>query len=157
MAYVEFRRSDGNRTGYIGDGGSGNNVEVAADSGNITLHAGSGYCQLVLNGSSLSCSSDRRLKKNIEPLENSLINIAALQGVSYRWQKPGADANRHLGLIAQDVEAVFPDLVLTDAETGMKSIEYTGLIAPLIEAMKELKAENAALRAEFEAFKKAQQ
>lgn len=39
-------------------------------------------------------------------------------------------------MIAQEVEKVFPDIVHTDAETGMKSVEYGNLIAPVIEAIK---------------------
>ncbi|HEU5114493.1 MAG TPA: hypothetical protein VFT82_01865, partial [Candidatus Paceibacterota bacterium] len=58
------------------------------------------------------------------------------------------------GLIAQDVEKVYPELVNTNKQTGLKSVEYANLVGPLIEAVKEqqkeidtLKAEVAALQA----------
>jgi regulator of replication initiation timing len=50
-------------------------------------------------------------------------------------------------VIAQEVETVYPDLVDTDAK-GMKSVNYTGFVGPLIEAVKELKTQNDALKAE---------
>ena len=55
------------------------------------------------------------------------------------------------GLIAQDVEALFPELVKTD-EKGFKSLNYTGLIPHLIESVKELRKQNAKLEAENAAF-----
>jgi hypothetical protein len=50
------------------------------------------------------------------------------------WVQPG------IGVIAQEVERVFPDLVETDPETGIKRVAYYGLIGPLIEGVKELDA-----------------
>lgn len=49
-----------------------------------------------------------------------------------------------MGVIAQEVEKIYPDMVHTDATTGMKSVEYGNLVAPLIESVKELKALNDA-------------
>lgn len=94
-------------------------------------------------------SSDPHLKTDIEPLAQQLAKIAALEPVSYTMK---ADAKRapRLGLIAQDAEIVFPEVVHT-AQDGMKSIEYPGLIAPLIAAVKELKAANDNQPAQMEA------
>ena len=55
-----------------------------------------------------------------------------LEGVSFKWQE---DNEESLGLIAQDVEKVFPELVSTNNE-GLKTVAYGNLIAPLIEALK---------------------
>jgi hypothetical protein len=79
-------------------------------------------------------SSDRSLKTDIRPAPNSLAKILSLAGMSFTWKESG---RRDMGLIAQDVERVYPELVSTDPSTGMKSVEYGNLIAPLIEAVKE--------------------
>jgi hypothetical protein len=79
-------------------------------------------------------TSDKSLKENIKPLTGSLDKITALEGVSFNWKESG---KKSLGLIAQDVEKVFPELVSTNASTSLKSVEYGNLVAPLIEAVKE--------------------
>jgi peptidase G2-like protein/endosialidase-like protein len=80
--------------------------------------------------------SDLRMKKNVHPLSASLNKLRSLRGVSYQWKDMRNETEKHIGLIAQDVEMVFPDAVKTGPD-GMKSIDYTGLIAPVIEAIKE--------------------
>ena len=95
-------------------------------------------------------SSDARWKKNVEPLENSLNKVTQLQGVHYEWNieqypEKGFDEGRQVGLIAQEVEKVIPELVRTN-EDGYKSLSYEKLSVVLIEAVKELKAENEALK-----------
>lgn len=66
--------------------------------------------------------------------------IRRLRGVTWRW-RDGVPADVEetpaVGVIAQEVEAVFPELVRVDAR-GFKTVNYGGLIAPLIEAVKEL-------------------
>ncbi|MBX2995921.1 MAG: tail fiber domain-containing protein, partial [Bdellovibrionaceae bacterium] len=91
--------------------------------------------------------SDRRLKEHISPLKSSLEKVTSLQGVEYDWkdEKQRKLSGHQIGLIAQDVEKVFPEAVKTDKnnkqlEGGVKSLEYTMLIAPMIEAIKELHA-----------------
>jgi Chaperone of endosialidase len=96
------------------------------------------------------CSSDRRLKKNITPFAPSLDRIAALQPVHYNW-RASEFPDRHFGddraygLIAQDVEQVLPELVVTDKD-GYKAVDYSKLPLLTIQAVKELKAENDALK-----------
>ncbi len=89
-------------------------------------------------------TSDVRLKKNIEPLQNSLDKILAMQGVTYEWNKEGMEEGVQIGLIAQEVEQILPEIVDTDSE-GFKSIQYSVLVAVLIEGMKEQQAEYDAL------------
>ena len=91
--------------------------------------------------------SDERLKDNIETI-SGLDLISQLRGVTYDWKETGLPA---AGVIAQEVEKVIPSAVSTNEETGLKSVEYDQLIAPLIEAVKELKAENQSLRARVDA------
>lgn len=95
-------------------------------------------------------SSDRNLKKNITPLEGSLEKIMKLSGYSYNWKSTG---KADMGVIAQEVETIYPDLVHTNAE-GVKSVEYANLIAPLIEAVKTQQKEIDALKAEVASLKK---
>lgn len=80
--------------------------------------------------------SDQRLKKNIKRLSSSSKKILKLQGVSYEWKNkkyPGTQ----LGLIAQDVEKVYPEVV-SRSEVGSKTIAYSGLLAPIVGSIKEL-------------------
>jgi len=85
--------------------------------------------------------SDERLKKDIKPLENSLAKIMQLEGVTYKWKDPEslkADTDTQLGLIAQQVEKIVPEVVETaNNEQGSKSVSYANLVALLIEATKE--------------------
>ncbi len=78
--------------------------------------------------------SDESLKTNISTLKNSLDKISSLRGVDFNWIESG---DSEIGLIAQEVEKVYPNLVKTDNETGLKSVKYVNLVAPLIESVKE--------------------
>ncbi|MEN9621838.1 MAG: hypothetical protein RLZZ67_272 [Candidatus Parcubacteria bacterium] len=90
-------------------------------------------------------TSDRRLKDNIKPLDSALSNILKLQGVTFTWKK---DKTPSMGLIAQDVAKVYPELVST-SENGMKSVQYGNLVAPLIEAIKDQQKQIDSLKAEI--------
>lgn len=87
-------------------------------------------------------TSDYRFKKDIQTLDNSLNKVKQLRGVSYYWrqdefpEKQFTDG-QDLGLIAQEVEQIFPELVDTDAN-GYKSVQYSHLVPVLVEAVKEL-------------------
>lgn len=95
-------------------------------------------------------TSDRNLKKNVSPLNGSLSKILNLEGVSFTWKDTGA---KSIGLVAQDVEKVYPELVHTNPQSGIKSVEYGNLVAPLIEAIKEQQKQIDALKAEIGALK----
>ena len=76
--------------------------------------------------------------------------IGQLRGVTWEWRDDApeeAKGQPGMGVIAQEVEKVWPDLVETGAD-GLKRVEYNGLIAPLLEAVKELDARVRALEAE---------
>jgi hypothetical protein len=97
-----------------------------------------------INGT-LFMTSDERLKKNIEPLKTSLDKVMHLQGVSYEWKADknrgnGFTKDREIGLIAQNVEAIIPELVHTDSQ-GYKAVAYDKMIPVLIEAVKEQQKE----------------
>ena len=91
----------------------------------------------MLNAQSVAMNSDARLKKDIQPLTHALDSILQLQAKTYRWKEDTTFANKKdVGLIAQDVEKVFPELVMENGQ-GYKGIAYSKLTAVLIEAMKE--------------------
>jgi hypothetical protein len=100
--------------------------------------------------------SDRRRKKDIHNLPpGQLEKILALQGISFVMKK--GDGATELGFIAQDVEPYFPVLV-QPLPDGTKTMNYVGLIAPMVEAIKEqqgeidtLKAQNKAIEARLDA------
>ena len=78
--------------------------------------------------------SDERLKDNIETLEDGLDKVEQLRGVTYT-----RDGRENIGVIAQEVEKILPEIVLTaDDEMGTKSVDYSRITAVLIEAIKEL-------------------
>lgn len=89
-------------------------------------------------------TSDIRFKKDIEPIENALEKVISLRGVTYNWKKAefpqqAFTDRRQMGVIAQEVEDAFPEAVVTD-EQGSKAVNYSALVAPLINAIKKLYA-----------------
>jgi hypothetical protein len=95
--------------------------------------------------------SDARYKTNIEPLENCLTKVQSLSGVSFTKLPSDMDqdvdtSKRHIGLLAQEVEQQFPELVSEDPSTGIKSVSYSNMVAVLLECIKSLSAEIAELK-----------
>lgn len=83
----------------------------------------------------VSSTSDINLKTNIVPLDGALSKINSINGVSFNWIN-SSDTSKHIGVIAQNVELVYPELVQTLPD-GTKTVNYPSLVAPLIEATKE--------------------
>ncbi len=109
--------------------------DVNIDAANSLRFGGTSVC------SSVGCTavSDVRLKENIQPLENSLEKILQLQGVEYDYRDKAKFGNKHhIGVIAQETEKIFPEVVVTDNKSGFKAVAYDHLVAPLIEAVKSL-------------------
>ncbi|MGA1826464.1 MAG: tail fiber domain-containing protein, partial [bacterium] len=136
---------------------SGEKVRITKD-GNIGIGTTSPSYKLDVNGqircTSLIQTSDIRLKEDITPIDNALEKVTALRGVGFKWrveEYPEKDLTdgRKIGLIAQEVEEVLPEVVSTDDE-GYKAVEYGNLVGVLVEAVKELQAQNKALEAENE-------
>lgn len=102
--------------------------------------------------------SDKRWKKEILTIGHALDKISKLRGVTFKWRTDEfSDMNfpegEQIGLIAQEVEDVIPEVVNT-GDDGFKSVEYANLVAVLIEAVKELKADNELLKQELKDLKK---
>ena len=86
-------------------------------------------------------NSDEKLKTNIVTVNNALEKLSQIRGVTFQW-KDGRDGNeRHMGVLAQDVEKVAPELVSMPPGIGLKSVFYGGLNAMTIEALKEQQKE----------------
>lgn len=100
----------------------------------------------VLNGSAICVApcSDQRAKINVIELESSLDKVLSLRGVSFDWNAEvvptlAKEQDRQIGLIAQEVEEVLPEVVSTEKVEGqeLKSVRYENIVALLIEGMKE--------------------
>ncbi|MCB2376396.1 tail fiber domain-containing protein [Hymenobacter sp. BT635] len=98
----------------------------------------------VIRGNNVS-ASDVRFKQNIRPLGGALATVLALRGVRYQWnalgvQHGGTAGAEQVGVLAQEIEKVYPELVSTDAQ-GYKAVNYAQLTPVLLEALKELHAQ----------------
>lgn len=89
--------------------------------------------------------SDRNLKKNIVDLDSNLDKLMQLQPVIYHFKKQKNTEPKHIGLIAQDVEAVFPNIIAT-ADDGFKGINYNELIPIVIKSIQELNQKIESIR-----------
>jgi hypothetical protein len=86
-------------------------------------------------------SSDRRLKDNIKNIENPIDKIRKINGVSFDWNdKQSTHTGHDIGVVAQEIESVFPELVTT-RDNGYKAVKYEKLVALLIEGIKDLQTQ----------------
>ena len=107
---------------------------------------GSGLFSGPISAPAFYYSSDRRYKENITLITDPLQKILGLNGYTFNWKAGGRP---DIGVIAQEVEKVFPQAVSTNAD-GYKSVEYGNLVAPLIEAVKALYHKNVDQEARIE-------
>jgi hypothetical protein len=104
-------------------------------------------------GGSWSSSSDIRLKKSVTTLKGALGKLLRLRGVTFEWKEPEKECNltgSQMGLVAQEVEEVFPEWIDTDSR-GYKNLTVRGFEALTVEAFKELIAENETLKTKLKA------
>ena len=99
----------------------------------------------------LFADSDIKVKKNLVPLNNALDKLSNLNGYYYHKKGEEEDSLKHIGVIAQEVEAEYPELV--SSNTDIKSVNYDGINAILIECVKELRKENIEIKRELEEIK----
>lgn len=95
-----------------------------------------------------TCTTSDETLKNIGPrIDDALNRLLKINGFYFTWKDPDKyGQGRQIGVGAQTVEKVFPELVQTGSD-GLKSVDYVHMIGPIIEAMRELKADNDNLRA----------
>jgi VCBS repeat-containing protein len=94
----------------------------------------------------ITSDSDRRIKSEIHRLSGCLESIQELNGYSFTRVDLEDNGKKHIGVIAQEVETLYPELITAHERTGIKSVNYNGLSAVLIECVKELKTENQSMR-----------
>lgn len=167
----------GNYAGYLGfltrpQGGvgtermritSGGNVGIGTTDPSVALDVngngrfrsvGSGTYSANLNitsdGTLTTASSDERLKKNIVTIESALQKVLRLRGVTFNW-KDSSNTRLMMGMIAQEVKEVVPELVYKNPTDGFYGINYGETSALLIEAMKEQQKEIESLKAQVKA------
>ena len=95
--------------------------------------------------------SDIKIKNNLAKLENTLSKIQNLNGYTYNRNDLPNISTIHIGLIAQEVEKEYPQLI--SEENNVKTINYTSMIAILVESIKELKTEINELKFKFNELK----
>jgi hypothetical protein len=103
--------------------------------------AGANRLQMDMSGNltmsgDITAFSDIRKKKNIATIENGLDKVLAMRGVTFERIE---DDKKSSGVIAQELEEIAPELVLTDND-GMKSVAYGNMVGYLIESIKTLEA-----------------
>jgi hypothetical protein len=127
-------------------------ASIAGKAARFTNSAG--YCDIDPLTTALVCTSDINLKKNITTLDKednefslntditipttTLEKILLLTPVNYNWKTENNTDSKHVGFIAQETEQLFPDIVMTDSQTDIKSIAYSNLIPYTIKAIQEL-------------------
>ncbi len=119
---------------------------MGIESGNMWFNTNGGYKFYVsgVTASTFAASgaytqvSDERPKINIEPLADALEKINSLNPVTYQWKDKARGTQTEVGLIAQNVQKVYPELVKENG--NFMSLNYSGLASPIIKAIKELYA-----------------
>jgi hypothetical protein len=132
-------------TGTLSVARGGTGATASTGTGNVVLSASPTFTGTVgadaitatgdIAAANFNSTSDINLKENIRPIENPLNKVLQLNGVEFDWKD---NQQSSIGVIAQEVEKVFPELV---KQGEVKSVNYNGIIGVLIEAIKELKAE----------------
>jgi len=107
------------------------NQAPKTDASALTYNAATGQLTVI----DLNATSDINLKKDIEVITDATDLIKKLNGVRFTWK---VNDRKSLGVIAQEVEELFPELISERTDTGTKSVNYNGLVGVLIEAVKEL-------------------
>lgn len=92
------------------------------------------------------------MKTDIEPLKDCLQKLHNINGCTFRF-KDDVQHTTHMGVIAQDVKHVAPEVVHTDTTTGHLSVAYGNLIAMVVEAVKELASEITHIRQDLATLK----
>jgi len=149
-----------NFNGVGGAGGASETFSILAPtSASVAINtwSSSGY-NLYVNGTAFCTSSwsssDTRLKKNVQPLGNVLEKIKNINGVTYEWKTDefpdkGFKKGKQVGMIAQDVEKYFPELINTDNQ-GYETLAYEKFTAVLLEAVKEQQREIETMKTDFQ-------
>ena len=125
----------------------GNRDKMVVEPNGLVLVSGNAFKP---GGGQWLQTSDKALKKEIAAIEGALEKVLQLRGVSFVWREPeqhNATDCRYMGMLAQDVEKVFPEWV-KPVPSGHKGLELIGFEALVVEALRELNARCERLEAE---------
>lgn len=108
-------------------------------SGKLTYNPSAGTPQLYVTGtiyatSNITAFSDERLKSNIQNIDGALDLVNKLRGVRFEDK----DGNKYVGLVAQEVRTVLPEVVVTHEDSGYLAVAYQNLVGVLVNAINEL-------------------
>lgn len=127
---------------------SSNNIYSDVTNGRVGIAKTNPSSTLDVSGTitctDLNSASDINLKENIHQIKDPLEKVMQINGVGFRWKDTKEAA---IGVIAQDVEEVIPELV--HQSDHIKTVNYNGLIGVLIEAIKEQQRQIIELRAQI--------
>ncbi len=104
------------------------------------------------DGTLTTATSDISMKENIEQISNALESVTKLRGVFFNW-KDDAMGSKQLGMIAQEVATVIPEIVFTNPVDGLKGINYAQTSALFVEAIKEQQQQIESQQKEIEELK----
>jgi hypothetical protein len=129
-----------------GSGTTRSNALTVLRNGNVGIGTLTPSQKLQVSGNicatgSIGACSDIRYKRDLSTISNSLSSVLSLNGIYYYWKKdefPSMQFNdkRQIGFSAQEIEKLFPEIVMTDAN-GYKSVDYGRLTPVLVEAIKQ--------------------
>ena len=128
---IEIERGTTDNVRFIWDE---TNDQWSAESFNGSAWVAANFKAATATVTDLDTTSDQNLKQDIYNIENPVEKVKQISGVHFTWIETGKDS---AGVIAQEVEAVMPELV-TDKDEGYKAVNYMGIIGLLVETVKEL-------------------
>ena len=143
--------------------GSGETMATFADDGAVSLYHNNAVKLATASGgvnvtgtltasTEVTVSSDVRFKSNIKTIDSALDKVKAMRGVYF--DKHGSENKRSVGVIAQEMQEIMPEVVVTDdTEDKHLSVAYGNLVGVLIEAVKELSEEVSVLRKNVQTIK----
>lgn len=101
---------------------------------------------IVMSGTQIQFNSDRKLKKDIQDLKDTLVKIRRMSPKVYKWK---ANDKVHMGLIAQELAPLYPELVKKSPE-GTLNVDYIQLTPVLIKGVQDIDKENRKLKTELD-------
>jgi hypothetical protein len=147
-------------SGYIYFYNAGTRMVIEDATGDVGIGTSTPGYRLDVAGtchaSSFPTSSDARFKENVEQLTGVLDRLDRVRGVKFDWNSRyealgRATGHREIGVIAQEIEKEFPELVTTWGDEDYRAVDYGRMAGVFIEAIKELRAENEGLRRRIDA------
>jgi len=129
----------------VGVDGTGYDVKFFGDTTGKYMLWDESADELIVSGT-LTETSSREMKTNIEPIENILPSVLQMRGVKFDWKEGTKD---NYGFIAEEVDKLFPHLVTHDEEGKAHGVQYTKMTAVLLEAIKEQQIQIDELKAKL--------